>query len=458
MPLLSRRSRFFLVVAAMLAITAITASNGLWTELIWAQSGTSVSLSPSTLTVRERETAALTVTVSPAPQADLNLAYVIEADGDDATADADAEDYTASGVVTIAAGASSGVINVEITDDSDIYGGAREMMVVRLTPSSGASPADSGGLSASAVVTIEEGVCDRTAAVRDAIVAKLSASDCWSVTDSDLDGITDLSLAGNNSGQMKSRDLAGLFGLETWDLSHRSKPIPRWDVHFGGLEDDRKDYTEPHIAFRSQMGSHRQCGLAICTFHLGFSLGKAELSHCWEVEDGDLADIRHLVIKGEEGNRMGELKARDLRGLTGLITLCLNDNELTDLPDHVFMDQSQMTLLDLEGNRLSAVRSGMWQGLSNLWAVSLAYNELGTVTSLEDGFSGLSLLQTLWLTNNGITTLPSGLFSSVHLPSLTEVILEHNEMGILPDGVFAGATNLNNVMVRRNPGSKLKPR
>ena len=44
-------------------------------------------------------------------------------------------------------------------------------------------------------------------------------------------------------------------------------------MHFGGLEDDRKDYTEPHIAFRSQLGSHRQCGLAICTFHLGFSLG-----------------------------------------------------------------------------------------------------------------------------------------------------------------------------------------
>ena len=43
-------------------------------------------------------------------------------------------------------------------------------------------------------------------------------------------------------------------------------------MHFGGLEDDRKDYAEPHITFRSQQDSHRQCGLAICTFHLGFSL------------------------------------------------------------------------------------------------------------------------------------------------------------------------------------------
>ena len=51
-----------------------------------------------------------------------------------------------------------------------------------------------------------------------------------------------------------------------------TKPIPRWDVHFGDLDDDRKDSTAPHITFSPQLGRHRQCGLAICTFHLGFSL------------------------------------------------------------------------------------------------------------------------------------------------------------------------------------------
>ena len=43
-------------------------------------------------------------------------------------------------------------------------------------------------------------------------------------------------------------------------------------MRFGGLEDDREDSTAPHITFRPQKGGHRQCGLAICTFHLGFSL------------------------------------------------------------------------------------------------------------------------------------------------------------------------------------------
>ena len=69
---------------------------------------------------------------------------------------------------------------------------------------------------------------------------------------------------------------------------HLLKPIPRWDMHFGGLEDDRKYSTAPHITLRPQLGAHRQCGLAICTFHLGFSLGvwlgdgsrDAPLVHC----------------------------------------------------------------------------------------------------------------------------------------------------------------------------------
>ena len=37
----------------------------------------------------------------------------------------------------------------------------------------------------------------------------------------------------------------------------RTKPIPRWDVHFGEIDDDRKDSTGPHITFRPQLGGHR---------------------------------------------------------------------------------------------------------------------------------------------------------------------------------------------------------
>ena len=64
----------------------------------------------------------------------------------------------------------------------------------------------------------------------------------------------------------------GPLGVCSGSRRRTAKPIPRWDVHFGGLEDCRKDYTSPHITSGPQLGGHRHCGLGICTFHLGFSL------------------------------------------------------------------------------------------------------------------------------------------------------------------------------------------
>ena len=59
-------------------------------------------------------------------------------------------------------------------------------------------------------------------------------------------------------------------------------------MHFGGIEDDRKDSTAPHITFKLQLGGHRQCSLAICTFHLGFSL---------VIEAGDGVDTRYIAME-----------------------------------------------------------------------------------------------------------------------------------------------------------------
>ena len=42
-----------------------------------------------------------------------------------------------------------------------------------------------------------------------------------------------------------------------WDGFSTTKPIPRWDVHFGEIDDDRKDSTAPHITFGPQLGGHR---------------------------------------------------------------------------------------------------------------------------------------------------------------------------------------------------------
>ena len=60
-------------------------------------------------------------------------------------------------------------------------------------------------------------------------------------------------------------DLTGLVNLKELSINIDStlptgifagtKPIPRWDVHFGGLEDDLKDSTALHLTFTSQPGA-----------------------------------------------------------------------------------------------------------------------------------------------------------------------------------------------------------
>ena len=48
-----------------------------------------------------------------------------------------------------------------------------------------------------------------------------------------------------------------LSPAEIFPVLLSTKPIPRWDVHFGEIDDDRKDSTAPHITFRPQLDGHR---------------------------------------------------------------------------------------------------------------------------------------------------------------------------------------------------------
>ena len=91
------------------------------------------------------------------------------------------------------------------------------------------------------------------------------------VASSSGQGLFPVVVAARSSSKLISRRLVPR--LIIWStMVFKTKPIPKWDVHFGSLADDRKDSTAPRSTFGPQPGKHRQCGLAICTFHLGFSV------------------------------------------------------------------------------------------------------------------------------------------------------------------------------------------
>ena len=199
-----------------------------------------VSLDKDFEGVTEGGTARLTVTSTVAPTSDLTVNYAIGTDDDDATVDGDGDDYTgsATGFITIAAGATQGVIPVVINDDSDIDDGIREVLVVTITLPEVSSHRLGGGTSLT--LTIYEGVCDHTDGVRTEILDRLAdGSHCTRVDDSDLSGITGrLVLAGKAKVGLKARDFRGLTGLQELVLDSNSLTTLPEDVFDGltGLE------------------------------------------------------------------------------------------------------------------------------------------------------------------------------------------------------------------------------
>ena len=144
----------------------------------------------------------------------LAVSWRIAPDEDPATPDADASDYRSAGATTIPAGETAAPVEIAIVDDADIEP-ARERFVVALDE----PPAANVGLSrtAQATATIQEGVCDRTPAVRDALARNWR--DCRWPRPADLARIATLDLNARGIAALRENDLLGLAGLERLDLS-----------------------------------------------------------------------------------------------------------------------------------------------------------------------------------------------------------------------------------------------
>ena len=313
----------------------------------WGRASTlttpTVSLSTD-VTVAEGGTATLTVTAAPAPASALTVNYAIGADDDTETVDADTSDYTgtATGSITIASGATQGSIAIAITDDSAIDDGARETLVVTISLPEGSSY--SLGDRASATVTITEGVCDRTAAVRDAILDALTGkSACADVTDADLRGLTGtLDLSDESLTAVQARDFRSLTGLKVLRLNHNSLAAVPADG-FDGLD----------------------------------SLQELYLNH----------------------NALTALPADVFDGLTTLATLSLSNNSLAAVPADVFDGLTSLTTLRLNNNStLATLPADVFDGLSSLTTLRLNNDALTTLP--DDLFDGLTDLAGLFLANN----------------------------------------------------------
>ena len=151
-------------------------------------------------------------------RSEATVAWRVAPDGDPATVDADEGEHGgAFGEATIAAGRACARIEIPIADDGDAEP-AREWFVVELElrrPRQGSAALARQRLP----VAVLEGVCDRTPAVRDALVAATSGDGgCERPTPADLAALRALALGGAGLEALAAGDLGGLSDLRALDL------------------------------------------------------------------------------------------------------------------------------------------------------------------------------------------------------------------------------------------------
>ena len=379
-----------------------------------------VMLAPSGASVPEGGVATLDIVVAPAPAAPIVVRYTLGADDNPETADADGDDYEhASSSVEIAAGDTGATIEI-VTRDDDAIEPPREVFLLALdTPMAG-----SGyelGASASAAVTIEEGVCDRTPQVRDEIVRQAETDGCTGVGNEHLALILDL-------------DLSMVVGRRQTGLAAAFSPC-------GGAVRDFAEIMGDFGSTRPAEAGRNPCefgpeGKATGSRGPGHVQGAGEAIVA--LRDGDFAYLPGLETLSLAGNRLAELRAGVFSGLSTVRSLDLTHNELAELPGDVFSGLPNLELLSLFANRLATLPQGIFSGLSGLDSLAIGGNPL---TELPDGvFSGLSDLDVLELTGTSLSRLPVAAFSD--LSSLAELYLVGNRFSTLADRVFSGLSDL----------------
>ncbi|CAM9849898.1 unnamed protein product [Ectocarpus sp. 6 AP-2014] len=185
-------------------------------------------------------------------------------------------------------------------------------------------------------------------------------------------------------------------------------------------------------------------------------LGTSEANSCLDLTDTDYRceidaegtlDLSECLIADDDVDS-GDLAAcLDAAGRESVIFLDLGRNDLTTLPDGVFLDLTSMETLHIDVNDFGSLPDGIFQDLPALNKLDIWNSGL---TSLTEGtFQGLTTVTKLYLHDNALSYLPSGIFQD---PSALEIIwLNDNVLATLPEGVFEDLTALTFLDLIGNP-------
>ena len=190
-------------------------------------------------------------------------------------------------------------------------------------------------------------------------------------------------------------------------------------------------------------------------------LGRLEVWTDWAYPyEGPAINIVRRMFAGLENLASLRLVHVDLVLEAGVFGDLVNLETLTivgaveTFPERVFAGLDRLDWMLLNGNRITGLTSGVFEGLPNLRELTMRYNE--GLRTLEPGvFSTLSSLESLDLGQNALETLPLGVFDG--LAKLEHLALFGNRLQDLAVGVFDALEALDFLWLSDNLLTELKP-
>lgn len=165
---------------------------------------------------------------------------------------------------------------------------------------------------------------------------------------------------------------------------------------------------------------------------------RARVGSCAELTREMLQGISILRLSGKGIRR---LRSGDFEGLSQLQVLNLSENQLAELPPTVFLGLERLHRLDLSFNQLAELPPDIFAGTPALGNLYLRRNALRTLPPLA--FANLESLSILIVDYNELAELPEDVFQG--LSELTNLVLNGNPLRSLPAGIFGGLSRLQEV-------------
>ena len=185
------------------------------------------------------------------------------------------------------------------------------------------------------------------------------------------------------------------------------------------------------------------------------------------VSDGGVAALGHAALAGGSGRTVNSPTAGGICDRTAAVQTAILARVRADENDASLQcgDIGPVRLVAIGGRldlsaqarngRMTALRAGDFAWLANVTGLDLDNHALRSFPAgIFDPLTALSELSIAYNQTQAadrLTSLPAGLFDG--LTKLTTLRLEHNDLETLPDGIFEKLTRLTTLTLHGNPGS-----